>query len=140
MPNSLPNNATVELITYTKIGLWTLDLLWGNMPISIKIKVWIKNLNVSGIVIIVFETKTRFFIKIEFNGHVTCSFSIWIGSGSSGNISERSELFPIIGIAALFLVFPSATVANENSPIAKHNGRSVSKVLVYRIGFLYLTP
>jgi hypothetical protein len=46
------------------------------MPISIKIKVWIKNLNVSGIVIIVFETKTRFFIKIEFNGHVTCSFTI----------------------------------------------------------------
>jgi hypothetical protein len=33
------------------------------MPISIKIKVWIKNLNVSGIVIIVFKTKTRFFIK-----------------------------------------------------------------------------
>jgi hypothetical protein len=34
--------------------------------------------------------------------------------------SERSELFTIIGIAALFIVFPSATVANENHPIAKH--------------------
>jgi hypothetical protein len=54
--------------------------------------------------------------------------------------SERSELFPIIGIAALFIVFPSATVANENRPFAKHNGRSVTKVLVYRIGFLDLTP
>ena len=53
--------------------------------------------------------------------------------------SERSELFPIIGIAALFIVFPSATVVNENPPFAKHNGRSVSKVLVYRIGFLDLT-
>jgi hypothetical protein len=48
--------------------------------------------------------------------------------------------YTIIGIAALFIVFPSATVANENSPIAKHNGRSMSKVLVYRIGFLDLTP
>jgi hypothetical protein len=28
--------------------------------------------------------------------------------------SERSELFTIFGIAALFLIFPSATVANEN--------------------------
>ena len=54
--------------------------------------------------------------------------------------SNRSELFTIIGIAALFLVFPSARVANENPPIAKHNGRSMSKVLVYRIGFLDLTP
>jgi hypothetical protein len=32
---------------------------------------------------------------------------------------ERSELFSIIGIAALFIVFPSATVANENPPFAK---------------------
>jgi hypothetical protein len=54
--------------------------------------------------------------------------------------SERSKLFTIIGIAALLIVFPAATVANENSPIAKHNGRPVSKVLVYRIGFLDLTP
>jgi hypothetical protein len=46
--------------------------------------------------------------------------------------SERSELFTIIGIAALFLVFPSATVANENSPIAKHNGRSM-KIDIYSI-------
>jgi hypothetical protein len=58
----------VELVTHTKIGLWMLDLLWENMPISIKIKVWIKNLNVSGILIIMFETKTLFFIKMEFNG------------------------------------------------------------------------
>jgi hypothetical protein len=46
----------------------------------------------------------------------------------------------INGIAALFIVFPSATVANENPPIAKHNGRSMSKVLVYQIGFFDLTP
>jgi hypothetical protein len=46
------------------------------MPISIKIKLWIQNLNVSGILLIMFETKTLFFIKIEFNGHVTCSFTI----------------------------------------------------------------
>jgi hypothetical protein len=40
------------------------------MPISIKIKVWIQNLNVLGILIIMFEAKTLFFIKIKFNGHV----------------------------------------------------------------------
>ena len=56
------------------------------MPISIKIKVWIKNLNVSGILLIMFETKTLFFIKIEFNGHVTRSFTImnrkWVIGGT----------------------------------------------------------
>jgi hypothetical protein len=46
------------------------------MFISIKIKVWNHNLNVLGILIIMFETKTLFFIKIEFNGHVICSFTI----------------------------------------------------------------
>jgi hypothetical protein len=46
------------------------------MLISIKIKRWNQNLNVLGIIIIMFETKTLFFIKIEFNGHVTCSFTI----------------------------------------------------------------
>jgi hypothetical protein len=34
------------------------------MPISIKIKGWNQNLNVLGIIIIMFETKTLFFIKI----------------------------------------------------------------------------
>ena len=54
------------------------------MSISIKIKVWNQNLNVLGILIIMFEPKTLLFIKIEFNGHVTCSFTIMNGKSVIG--------------------------------------------------------
>ena len=76
MPNSLPNNAAGETDHTNENRSMNLDLLRENMFISIKIKVWNHNLNVLGILIIMFETKTLFFIKIEFNGHVTCSFTI----------------------------------------------------------------
>ena len=82
-----------------------------------------------------------FLIFFDFLSNLFCyKISIWCLSVLAVYFGDRSELFTIIGIAALFIVFPSATVANENPPFAKHNGRSVSKVLVYRIGVLDLTP
>jgi hypothetical protein len=45
------------------------------MLISIEIKGWNQNLNVLGILIIMFETETFFFMKIKFNGQVTCNFT-----------------------------------------------------------------
>jgi hypothetical protein len=50
--------------------------------------------------------------------------------------SERSELFTIIGIAALFLVFPSATVANENPGNYSSPLRQIHRWVTFRSLFL----
>jgi hypothetical protein len=82
-----------KLFTHT-IGLWTLDLLSENTTISMKNKVWIKNLNVSEILIIMFKTKTSLCIKIECNGYMTCTALVLLFSFPGIRVFRSTNYLP----------------------------------------------